>query len=147
MNKAALVIVAISVLLMGAVIWNLSRKPTLDTSGVTLFFSTTCTHCKEVEAYISEKKIDEKVQIARKEISIPENTASLNQAVEYCKIDTTQGIGVPFLFAEGKCYIGSPDVKGYFDQKLGLSETTPSGSPSAQPSSSATDSATTTIKK
>lgn len=128
MQKAVLAIVAVSLILLVGAVWSMSRKPTLDTSGVTLFYSTTCVHCKQVEEFVKSNKVDEKVSIVRKEISVPANMAALNQAVEFCKVDATQGIGVPFLLAEGKCYMGGPDVEGYFRQKLGMSaEPTPSG--------------------
>jgi glutaredoxin-related protein len=128
MQKAVLAIVAVSLILFVGAIWSMSRKPTLDASGVTLFYSTTCVYCKQVEEYIKENKIDETMTISRKEISVPANMAAMNQAVEFCQVDATQGVGVPFLLAEGKCYMGGPDVEGYFRQKVGQdSEPTPSG--------------------
>ncbi len=128
MNKAVIAIVAVSLILLAGSVWSMSRKPALDTSGVTLFFSTTCVHCKQVEEFVKENKVDETVTIARKEISVPANMAALNQAVEFCQVDASQGIGVPFLLAEGKCYMGGPDVEGYFRQKVGLNpEPMPSG--------------------
>jgi len=135
MQKSVLAIVAVSLILLAGAVWSMSRKPTLDTSGVTLFYSTTCVHCKQVEEFIKANKVDEKVTIARKEISVPANMAGLNQAVEFCQVNATQGIGVPFLFAEGKCYMGGPDVEGYFRQKVGLN---PEPVPSVEAASDST---------
>lgn len=131
MNKAVIAIVAVSLILLVGAVWSMSRKPVLDTASTTLFYSTTCVHCKQVEEFIRANKIDEKVTIARKEISVPANMASLNQAVEFCKFDASQGIGVPFLLAEGKCYMGGPDVEGYFRQKAGLATESISGEATA----------------
>lgn len=136
MQKSVLAIVVVSVILLVGAVWSMSRKPALDTSGVTLFYSTTCVHCKQVEEFIKENKVDETVTITRKEISVPVNMAGLNQAVEFCQVDATQGVGVPFLLAEGKCYMGGPDVEGYFRQKVGLN-------PEPVPSSEAASGSTT----
>lgn len=135
MQKAVLAIVAVSLILVVGAVWSMSRKPTLDASGVTLFYSTTCVHCKQVEEFVKSNKVDEKISINRKEISVPANMAALNQAVEFCKVDATQGIGVPFLLAENKCYMGGPDVEGYFRQKLGMN---PEPSPSSAAASAST---------
>lgn len=136
MNKAVLAIVVVSIVLLVGAVWSMSRQPSLDTTGITLFYSTTCTHCKQIEEFVKTNKIDEKVTIARKEISVPANMAALNQAVAFCKFDASQGIGVPFLLAEGKCYMGGPDVEGYFRQKAGLN-------PEPVPSSEAATGSTT----
>lgn len=126
MSKNILLISLVSILMIVAAVWWLSGgqtsgKVALDPAKIIFFYSTTCTHCQETEKWFEEQKITEKIQFEKKEISTPVVQAELQQAVDYCKFDAAQGIGVPFLFAEGKCYMGSPDVEGFFKQKLGLS--------------------------
>lgn len=125
MSRNVLLISLILILwLIGAVWWlsggQTSGKAAFDPTKIVFFYSTTCTHCQATEAWFEEQKISEKIQFDRKEISTPAVQAELQQATDYCKFDTSQGVGVPFLFAEGKCYMGSPDVEGYFKQKLEL---------------------------
>lgn len=125
MSKNILLVSLGSILLLVGAVWWLSGgqtggKPAIDPTKIVFFYSTSCVHCQETEKWFEEQKVNEKLQFDRKEISTPVVQAELQQAVDYCKFDATQGIGVPFLFAEGKCYMGSPDVQGFFKQKLGL---------------------------
>lgn len=120
MQKVVLIAFTFTILLIGLALWISPKAPAIDTSKVTFFYSTSCVHCKQVEQFFTDQKIEEKITFERKEISIPTNLANLNEAVKYCKFDASNGIGVPFLFAEGKCYMGAPDVMSYFQQKLGL---------------------------
>jgi glutaredoxin len=125
MSKNILLISLVSILfLVGAVWWlaggTFGSKAAFDPQKIVFFYGSTCPHCQEAEKWFEEQKISEKIAFERKEISSPIVQAELQQAVEYCKFDDSQGIGVPFLFAEGKCYMGTPDVESYFKQKLSL---------------------------
>jgi len=43
----------------------------------------------------------------------------MKDAVNICKLNEEK-VGVPFLFASGKCYIGAPDVISFFTQEAGI---------------------------
>lgn len=90
-------------------------------AGVTYYYGEECPHCKDVLNFIEENHISEKVSFTKKETwNDRENAKELMARAKTCGIPEKQ-VGVPFLYAEGKCYIGSPDVEGYFREKAGIS--------------------------
>lgn len=89
-------------------------------SDITFFYGDTCPHCAEVESWIKENKIEEKIKIVKKEVyDNKQNAQELEKAATSCGLPT-DSIGVPFLYAEGKCFIGTPDVINYLSQKAGI---------------------------
>jgi len=84
------------------------------------FYGNTCPHCAEVEKWMEENKIDEKINVVKKEVYDNQgNALELTQAAKSCGIPT-ENIGVPFLYADEKCYVGTPEVTGYLSEKAGL---------------------------
>ncbi len=82
------------------------------------YYGTTCPYCKVVAEWLDENKIAEKVNFTKKEVwSNQVNASELNRVAASCGLDTST-IGVPFLYAEGECLIGAPDIIGYFENKL-----------------------------
>lgn len=91
-------------------------------ASVVLYYGTECPHCKDVEAFIDENGIEGKVSFLRKEVWHDRaNAAEMLSRAESCGIGRDQA-GVPFLFADGQCYVGTPDVEGYFREKAGIPE-------------------------
>lgn len=86
------------------------------------FYGNTCPHCKDVEEWIKENKIEEKIKIVKKEVyDNRKNAEELIQAAKNCGLPT-KSIGVPFLYTpEGECLIGTPDVISYLSSRAGLS--------------------------
>lgn len=126
------IIVGVAILLGGVVMWNVygdSRKEEtgmqvsgsdLENNGTVYFYGETCPHCADVMAYISENDIDEKVDFEKKEVwNNADNHKEFIQAAKRCGIDP-RDVGVPFVFSEGKCYIGGPSVKNFFKNKAGI---------------------------
>lgn len=104
-----------------------------------LYYGDTCPHCKEVEEWLKINKVEEKVKFSQKEVwNNRQNAAELAEVAKSCGLDTSS-IGVPFLYAENKCLIGTPDIEKYFSEKAGLSSNNessqsgvlPEGTPSA----------------
>jgi len=90
------------------------------------FYGNTCPHCKEVEEWMVENKVEEKIEIIKKEVyDNQQNAQELTQTAKKCGLPTNS-IGVPFLFAEGKCLIGTPDITSFLSQKAGIKESTES---------------------
>lgn len=86
----------------------------------TFFYGNTCPHCADVEKWMKENKVEEKIEIVKKEVyENKQNAKELESAATACKLPT-DSIGVPFLFVEGKCYIGSPEVIKYLSEKIQL---------------------------
>ena len=101
---------------------------------VVLYWGTTCPHCKATKEFIEENKITEKVNLVEKEVyENAKNQAELGKIAGFCQLDPNS-VGVPFMFAEGKCYIGSPDIEAYLAKKAGLIIFTPEAGAGATPS-------------
>lgn len=99
---------------------------TIDSSIPIFFYGNTCPHCKDVEEWMTENKIEEKIQIVKKEVYDDKvNSLELTQAAKNCGLPT-DNIGVPFLYAEGKCLVGTPDITSYLSQKMAAQEDTES---------------------
>ena len=86
---------------------------TMD-SDITYYYGEECPHCKDVAVFLEENKIAERVSFEKKEVwHNRSNAAEMDGKAGICGLDK-KSVGVPFLFAEGKCYIGTPEVEGYF---------------------------------
>lgn len=86
--------------------------------GMILFYSTTCPHCKRVEAFIKQNKIEEKVKFQRVEInSSPQNTNLFVEKSTVCKIPQEQ-MGVPLFWDGSKCVFGDQPIIDYFKIKM-----------------------------
>lgn len=95
----------------------------LKNSDPVLYYRNTCPHCEIVEEWLVANKIDTKMTFSRKEVyDNRANAAELTKVAATCGLDANT-IGVPFLYAEGACLIGSPDIIGYFAQKLNIDVT------------------------
>lgn len=84
------------------------------------YYGNTCYYCKQVEEWFKANSIEEKIKFSQKEVyDDRQNAAELAKVAASCGLDTSN-IAVPFLYAEGQCLIGSPDIIGYFAQKLDI---------------------------
>ena len=83
------------------------------------YYGNTCHHCADVEEWMKENKLEEKVKVIKKEVyDNRTNAFELSQVAQRCGI-STNSIGVPFLYTpEGKCLIGTLDIIDYFSEKL-----------------------------
>lgn len=122
----------IIVIILGVIVWGSKNKKNNSSSSTSIktrtfksnipifFYGNTCPHCVDVEEWMNENKIEEKIEIIKKEVyNNKENAKELVEAAKKCGLPT-DSIGVPFLFAEGKCFIGTPDVVNFLAQKAGI---------------------------
>ena len=95
-----------------------NQKPANQDAGeIVLYYGEECPHCHEVIDYLKENKISEKVQYGLKEVwHNKDNQKTMMKKVEECNLNP-QEVGVPFLYAKGKCYIGTPDVLDFFKKE------------------------------
>ena len=92
----------------------------LNKDGITLFYGDGCPHCEDVERFNEENDIKSKVIFEELEVwKDKENAELMKDAAKICELDLEK-IGVPFLFAKDKCYIGGPDVEEFFKEEAGL---------------------------
>jgi len=87
---------------------------------IVLFYGRECPHCLDLEKFIEENKIAEKVQFDRLEVfHNSKNGAILKEKAKGCGIINEQEIGVPFLYdvKENRCLSGTPDIEDFFTKK------------------------------
>jgi glutaredoxin len=117
--KTVLFVVGIAFLIAGLWYWSKPEGATEITSDIILFYGRECPHCQEVEKFIEENKIAEKVQFDRLEVfHNSKNQALMVEKAKECGINNSE-VGVPFLFdlVEKKCLIGTPDIEKFLSQK------------------------------
>ncbi len=116
------------ILVTGGLIWlagqsediSVSESKELSREGITLFYGDGCPHCEDVEKYIEENNITNKVEFVSLEIwENKSNAKIMEEAAIICELDLEK-IGVPFLFDGSVCYVGGPDVQDFFKDKAEL---------------------------
>ncbi|MFN4212859.1 MAG: glutaredoxin family protein [Microgenomates group bacterium] len=125
-------VLLIIIVILGGIVWGSKNKKnnsslsnstitkTLESNIPIYFYGNTCPHCVEVKKWMRKNKIEEKVKIIKKEVyNNRANAEEMIEAAKRCGL-STENIGVPFLFAEGKCFIGTPDVVSFLAQKAGI---------------------------
>ncbi len=88
------------------------------TSALSLYYREDCPHCKIVEQYLYENKVEEKIKVEHKEVlnNIKNNNELMTRAA-LCDLDLTS-VGVPLLYDKGTCYVGDQDIINYFQGRL-----------------------------
>ena len=78
---------------------------------------------------MTANKIEEKVTLVKKEVfNNTSNSLELSRVAGKCNLDPTK-IGVPFIYFQGKCVEGRPDVENFLSQKAGLPTAPSTSSP------------------
>jgi len=129
MDKAPIIIIIIVILIVvGFFVWqnytvSENKYPTIDpnTRGVILFYGDGCPHCKNVDDFIAENSIKQKIQFAEAEVWHNKSNAQLlGSKAQVCKL-AGDSFGIPFLFdGNDKCYIGDVDIINYFKNATGI---------------------------
>ena len=88
---------------------------TVTDASIILFYGAECPHCLDVEKYITDHQLDQKVQFSKLEVWHDKANANLlTQKAQECGIKTEE-VGVPFLWSAGKCYVGVNEVENFLD--------------------------------
>jgi len=108
----------------GLIVWGAlsSDAPAAGDAGnpnapVVYYYGDGCPHCEDVQAFFDEEGIVFGEDLAKKEVwSNRANREEMLSRAEECGL-TPEDVGVPFLWAEGKCSVGEPDVVDYFEER------------------------------
>jgi hypothetical protein len=130
MNKTGITIfIVITIgILLGIIVLESNRtkgvakvlEDILSSKDPVYFYGNTCPKCKDLQDFIDKNKLEEKITIIKKEVySNQANALMLSKVAEKCNIKSSE-IGVPFMYFEGKCLIGEPDIKSLLSKKAGL---------------------------
>lgn len=99
-----------------------SSAPGSDDEGnpdasVVYYYGDGCPACAQVQNYIDENEIVFGENLAKKEVwNNTSNSRELSQRASQCEIKSAD-VGVPFLWVDGECLIGSDKVIGYFEEE------------------------------
>lgn len=86
--------------------------------GLILYWGQGCPHCEKVEKFLIDNKVDEKVQITRKEVYYQKgNAREMAKYAKRCGLPT-DNIAVPFLWTGQTCLIGDQDIIAFFQKQL-----------------------------
>lgn len=102
-----------------------TNAPSPDDSGdpnspIVYYYGKECPHCKDLEKFLEDNRIAEKVSYAKKEVwHNTKNSREMQSRADECKIEKL-GMGVPFVWAEGECFVGGPDAEKFFKEKAGI---------------------------
>jgi glutaredoxin len=134
-NKKYIGMVIVAFLVVGIIVWGSKQEkanaPTVSNGNtenqnqastseeIIYYYRYDCSHCTELSKFLDDNKIAEKVNFSKKEIHDKVNGQELQKRAAECNIPTDQ-IGVPFVWARGKCIIGTPPAEEFFKQEAGL---------------------------
>lgn len=125
-NQFVFIGVCLTLLLGGIVYWgvrdgkNSEVDVPLSQTGMVFYWGDGCPHCKTVEDKLEQYHVSDKIDFERKEVwNDKKNAKEMEQRASACGIKTSE-IGVPFLFSDGKCFVGEPDVEKEFFMRAGL---------------------------
>lgn len=127
MNKKIYLIIALTIIAIGAVIFvgfTSKKESSLGTkektnASIILFFGKGCSHCENVDKFIQENNIKEKVLFEELEVFLNKDNAKLmGEKAKECQLND-KNLGVPFLWNNGKCFSGDVDIINFFKGQLG----------------------------
>ena len=98
--------------------FNKNKTPSGD-ADIVIFYSDSCPHCLNVEKFLEENKVLEKVDYTRKSVdNNPGNVSELQQKALACNL--IGDIGIPFLWNKqtSKCSVGDEDIINFFKEKI-----------------------------
>ncbi|MDQ5976817.1 MAG: hypothetical protein QG664_730 [Patescibacteria group bacterium] len=127
-NTEVLIGVCLVVLIGAIVAWGMYDRNESDggplSEDMTLYWGDGCPHCENVEKFLEEKQVVGKVDFIRKEVwKDRANAREMERRARNCGIPA-KDIGVPFLFSDGQCFVGEPNVENEFLRKANVSERT-----------------------
>jgi len=129
-KKTLTILVGTLIAVVGFIYWGLQDGQQIeindDPSAIVYYYGEGCPHCKVVQDFIDANNITEKVSFEKKEVwSNNANANEMKRRAKACDVKP-EGMGVPFLYGgDGKCYVGEPEVTGFFKTKSGMSTEPP----------------------
>jgi hypothetical protein len=127
MNKKILIMVLALLVVVAGIVFLAFKKSgnnngggnTESLDGIILFYGQGCSHCANVDKYIAENNVKERVTFAELEVfSNEDNAELLRDKAVICGL-ATNSIGVPFLWDGSKCMVGDQDIIKFFKEKMG----------------------------
>ena len=123
MTKKTKVILVCLLVVVGITLFlNRTKLPSSD-AGIVIFYSDSCPHCVNVENFLEENNVLEKVAYTRK--SVDNNQKNIEELISKdrsCGLkEGNQNFGaIPLLWEKetNKCFVGDEDVINFFKEKI-----------------------------
>lgn len=114
-HKPLIIILVIIAVVAVILIWGqVAAKMNTAAPKMIFFYGDTCPHCKNVEDYMAQNNIRERLKFQELEVyNNKSNARLLGEKAKECGLDTSQGIGVPFFWDGQKCLLGDKDIINY----------------------------------
>jgi hypothetical protein len=94
-------------------------KSNVSTADIILFYGDGCPHCANVDKFIAENNVKEKIKFDELEVfNNKDNAALMGEKAKACGISDDK-LGVPFLWNNGKCLSGDVDIINFFKSQIG----------------------------
>lgn len=119
MRKRTKIVIGVAVIILGTVGWffydmRKSSPTVIPKYDVNFFYGRECPHCQDVESFLQKNKINEKINFDSIEVwHNKTNEEELLKKAKECGLGN-DGIAVPFLYANGKCFVGTQLVEDFF---------------------------------
>ncbi|PIS21058.1 hypothetical protein COT52_00320 [candidate division WWE3 bacterium CG08_land_8_20_14_0_20_43_13] len=93
------------------------------------YWSYDCPHCHELNKYLDENGLRDKLNLKEKEISKnPKNLARLTVDAKKCGFDNSM-IAIPMMVSQGKCYLGPTQIVELINGLLDIEEQSNASNP------------------
>lgn len=93
-------------------------KKEVEKKNITFYVGDNCAGCENIKKYLDENGAKDKVAFEEKNVSENESDAErMAEDAMQCDVDP-ESFGIPFLWADGKCYTNEKDIIDFFAQKL-----------------------------
>jgi hypothetical protein len=126
-KKQYYLILSIAIIIIGALIfWAASKPkkaeaPVVPADETIYYYGENCPHCQDVDQYIVDNDIDQKVKFTKKEVQYNSaNARELLSRDKECAISGSDAGAFPLVYDKGKCFLGSPEVINFFKNKAGI---------------------------
>lgn len=122
--KAIVGVGVLVVAIIGLIVWGVRdvrvESAPLDPSRTIYFYGEGCPHCERVNEFLEANKVAEKTTFEKLEVWRDRaNARLLDKAATACGLASSE-VGVPFVYAEGRCLVGEPDVTRFFKERAGI---------------------------
>ncbi len=85
----------------------------LNLNDYVLYFGETCPFCKELEKFLIDNNLKEKLNLVEKEIYYNQkNLEEFKSVAKICNLNLNE-LGVPFMWAKGECLMGYDKILEY----------------------------------
>jgi hypothetical protein len=129
MNKKILLTGILGLAILGIIVYfsakkenpaeNNSAKTAKESAEMILFVGEGCPHCENVEKFIAENNVGEKITIETLEVfKNKENEGIFEEKAKSCGMDLNN-LGVPLFWNKGQCLNGDADIINFLKSQIG----------------------------